>query len=470
MRLFDPRSRRVRTILFAGMTIVIVAGVQLVRRGSLGSSIQIASSATSRYICTKTFVSGLEPEDIYAQDVRPESGMGLIDWALRFDVDRERKHVRTTVLGLFESRSVYREGFGCVLVNVGAKPVALAPAAASDDVPAVLPEIAGSEPVAGDAALQAAIDGAFIEPASGPRRWTQAVVVVQAGRVIGERYAPGYGIGTPLLSQSIAKSAINALIGILVRDGKVSIADRVALVRRGANGDVGDGATVDQLLRMSSGLPLDERRGSQNTQRMFIEPDTATFAQATKLVAPPGTRWAYSNLGYALLSRIVRDAIKGDERAIRDFAQRELFGPLGMRHVTMEFDAAGTPAGADAMLATAREWAKFGLLYLNDGVVAGRRILPEGWVTYSMRRTLDTGYGAGFWLNLTNAPTTPWGLPWGLPGAPSDAYFARGYLGQFLIVVPSHNLVVVRFGASHRPGGDAEGVGALVHDVIATMH
>jgi len=467
MRLFDSRSRRVRTVLFGGMTIVIVASVQLNFRGRFGSSIQIATSATSQYICTKTFVSGLEPKDIYAQDVRPEPGMGLIDWALHFDVDRERKDVRTTVLGLFESRSVYREGSGCVLVHAGARPVALAPTAASDDVPALLPEVAGSEPVAGDAALQVAIDRSFIEPASGPKRWTQVVVVVHDGRVIGERYAPGYGIDTPLLSHSIAKSAINALIGILVRDGKVSTADRVALVRRDADGDVGDGATVDQLLRMSSGLPFDERTGAQNAQRMFIEPDTAKFAEATKLVAPPGTRWAYSNLGYALLSRIVR---KGDERAIRDFAQRELFGPLGMRHVTMEFDAAGTPAGADAMLATAREWAKFGLLYLNDGVVAGRRILPEGWVAYSTRQTLDAGYGAGFWLNVTNAPTTPWGLPWGLPGAPSDAYFARGYLGQFLIIVPSHNLIVVRFGASHGPGGDVEGVGALVRDVIATLH
>ena len=221
---------------------------------------------------------------------------------------------------------------------------------------------------------------------------------------------------------------------------------------------------------MSSGLPLDGSTGRGAGRMSFIEPDTAKFAQAAKLAATPGSRWAYSNLGYALLSGVVRDAIKGDERAIRDFAQHELFGPLGMRHVTMEFDAAGTPAGSDAMLATAREWAKFGLLYLNDGVVGSRRILPEGWVAYSTRRTLDAGYGAGFWLNVTHAPTTPLGLPWGLPGAPSDAYFGRGYLGQYLIIVPSDNLIVVRFGASHGPGGDAEGAGALVHDVIAALH
>jgi CubicO group peptidase (beta-lactamase class C family) len=456
-----------RGFIIAAVLAIILAGTIVVLKPGL--SIQIASGATSRYICTKTFVSGLKPEDIYAQDVRPEPGMGLIDWALRFDVDRVRRDVRTTVQGLFESRSVYRDGLGCVLVHAGDKPIELAPAAASDAVPALLPEIAGSEPVAGDPTLQAAIDGAFVEPASGPKRWTQAVVIVHDGRVIGERYAPGYGVGTPLLSQSIAKSVVNALIGILVRDGKLSIASRVPLVGRGADGDAGDGATVDQLLRMSSGLPLDGRIGRSAGRMSFIEPDTATFAQAARLVATPGTRWAYSNLGYALLSRIVRDVIKGDERAIRDFAQHELFGPLGMRHVTMEFDAVGTPAGSNAMLATARDWAKFGLLYLNDGVVAGRRILSEGWVAYSTKQTLDAGYGAGFWLNVTHAPTTPWGLPWGLPGAPSDAYFGRGYLGQYLIIGPSEHLIVVRFGALHGPGGDAEGAGALVRDVIAAL-
>ena len=436
------------------------------------TSIRIASGATSQNICSKTFVSGIAPDEIYAQDMRPEAGMGLIDWALRYDVDRTQKTVRTTVLGLFESLSIFREGYGCVLVHDGATDLHPAPPTSADTA-SLLPEIAGPEPVVpSDAALVRALDRAFAEPAAGPRRWTQAVVVVHGGRVIAERYAPGYGVDTPLLSHSIAKSVINALVGILARDGKMSAATIAPIAHWQANGDAGDAVSVDQLLRMSSGLPLDEGIGPGLAQRMwFVEPDTAKFAAAEPLSASPGSRWAYSNLGYAMLSRMVRDAIGGGPTDVTSFTQRELFGPLGMRHALIEFDGAGTPAGSNAMFATAREWARFGLLYLSDGVIGGRRILPEGWVSYSAKPTLDTAYGAGFWLNNpTTKPIPVWDAPWGMPGAPADAFFGRGYLGQYLVIIPSEKLVIVRFGASHISGGDIKGTGALVQEVVAALH
>ena len=454
-------------IIAAVLVVAIAAAAFIFQPGLL---IQIASSSTSQNVCSKTFVAGLNPEEVFAQDLRPEPGMGLIAWALHFDVDRTHKQVRTTVFGAFESVSIYREGFGCVLVHSADKPAALDALVPSAEPPALLPDIAGPALVQGDARVQAAIDRAFAEPASGPKRWTQAVVIVHNGQVIGERYAPGYGIETPLLSHSIAKSVMNALVGVLARDGKLSAATIAPTQRWQSDGDAGDAVSVDQLLRMSSGLPLDEGTGTRLAQRMwFVEPDTAKFAQAQPLTAAPGTRWAYSNLGYAALSHVVRDAIGGDERAIAEFAQREVFAPLGMRHALIEFDAAGTPAGSNAIFATAREWAKFGLLYLNDGVVGGRRILPEGWVAYSTKQTLDAGYGAGFWLNVTHRANI-WGRSWGLPGAPADAYFGRGYLGQYLVIVPSQNLIVVRFGASHGPGGDPESAGALVAETIAALH
>ncbi len=456
-------------LMVSGVLAMLIAGIVVfVQPGLL---IQIASGSVSQNVCTKTFASGISPQEVYAQDIRPEPGIGLIDWALHFNVDRSRQEVRTTVFGAFASRSVFRVGFGCVLRHDGDAPLQAVTVDAAADGPSLLPEIAGPGLVAAiNPAVKAAVDGAFVEPASGARRWTQAVVVVHDGRVVGERYAPGYGVDTKLLSHSIAKSVVNALVGILVREGKLAITGKAPSAGWQEDDDAGGSAAVDDLLRMASGLPLDEGMGPGLAQRMwFVEADTAKFAATTRPTAPPGTRWAYSNLGYALLSRKVREAITGDQRSIAAFAQRELFEPLGMRHAYMEFDAAGTPAGSNAVLATAREWATFGLLYLNDGIVGGRRILPEGWVAYSRKPTLDTGYGAGFWLNSAST-LNPWGRPWGLPGAPSEAYFARGYLGQYIVIVPSEHLVVVRFGSSHAPGGDPEGVGALVHDVIAALH
>jgi CubicO group peptidase (beta-lactamase class C family) len=131
---------------------------------------------------------------------------------------------------------------------------------------------------------------------------------------------------------------------------------------------------------------------------IYLHDDMAGFAVNAPVIAPPGERWAYSSATTQLLARIIRDAAGGPEQTLA-LAWRELFNPLGMRSVTLEFDGAGTLQGSTYMLASARDWARFGLLYLNDGVVGGKRILHEGWVDFSAAATLDTDYGAGFWTN-----------------------------------------------------------------------
>ena len=148
------------------------------------------------------------------------------------------------------------------------------------------------------------------------------------------------------------------------------------------------------------------------------------------------------------------------------FARTELFDPLGMHNVTLEFDAAGTPEGSSQMLAPARDWARFGLLYLNDGVVGGKRILPEGWVNYSASPTPNAwvGYGAGFWTNLGDSFGATYRIEHGWP---RDAFFAKGTIGQYVIVIPSERLVIVRLGRSPNWPPDADGVFDLVSDVVA---
>ncbi len=181
----------------------------------------------------------------------------------------------------------------------------------------------------------------------------------------------------------------------------------------------------------------------------------------------PGTAWNYHDGNYLILSRVIRDAVGGRAADVMQFARRELFDPLGMRNVALEFDATGTPEGSSQMFAAARDWARFGLLYLNDGVVGGCRILPEGWVRASASLTPGAwaGMGAGFWTNLGDSKGSRFRTGLGMP---RDAFYASGVLGQYVIIVPSQRLVIARFGVSGNQH-DIEGVSRLVADVIAAL-
>jgi len=459
----------VRAALFAMALLIALVALDRPRRAIL-----VTTNSVSHTLCSEVFLANRDPAQIYAEVLRPEVGMGLLDWALRYTVDGERREVRATVAHYFSSRAVYRERLGCLIAH-GSQPADDSVPSEKDDVlrssVALLPEIAGREVVEPtDTRLRAAIDRAFAEPDRPPYRWTKAVVVVHDGRVVGERYAPGYQTDTPFYGHSMTKSVINALVGILVRQGSLSVSESGVVPAWRGSSDQRRQITIDQLLRMASGLPSDEYAPGWDpaTRMWFLERDMAAFAEDGQLDAPPGTRWNYSNRGYMVLSRLIRDAVGGHAADVVRFAHRDLFDLLGMRNATWEFDGTGTPVGTSQLFASARDWARFGMLYLLDGVVGDRRILPEGWVTYSKSQTLEAGYGAGFWLNTVTTPMSRGGY-WGMPGAPPDAFFARGYLGQFVVVVPSKRLVVVRLGVSHSHDGGIESVGRLVGDVGAVL-
>ncbi|MBR1129436.1 serine hydrolase domain-containing protein [Bradyrhizobium iriomotense] len=433
---------------------------------------KVATGFVADILCSETFVSGLDPGRNFAETIDAMPGTSLITWAMDYQIDRTRKDVTVTLFGIGRSHAVYREGLGCTLEH-GAGIAAVEPPA-DERQPALLPEIAAPAIVAPQSPeLAAALDRAFTEPVQPPCRRTRAIVVMKAGRVIAERYADGIGPETPLLGFSMTKSVTSALTGILVRQGRLKLDGPAPVAAWNDSDDPRHVITVDQLLRHTAGLALgsslEASLGSafEPVNRMkFAEKDMAAYAETIPLETAPGTAWNYHDGNSLILSHLIRNAAGGSPADALRFARRELFAPLGMRHVTLQLDGSGTIEGSSEMLASARDWARFGQLYLNDGVAGGRRILPEGWVNYTAMPTPNAwvGIGAGFWTNQGDSFGAKFRVEHGWP---RDAFFAKGTIGQYTIVIPSERLVIVRMGRSPNWPPQADGVFDLVRDVVA---
>jgi CubicO group peptidase (beta-lactamase class C family) len=431
-------------------------------------TLRVVTGIVAHDMCSKTFTSGLDPQSIMAETMT-RSGISRLKWLISYQVDRTHRTVSAAFAGLLRSRALFRDGLGCVLVHQALAPVAIdvASTAPAATAAALLPPIAGPAIVAPSSELlRQALDHAFEEPPSPPLRRTKAVIIVAEGRVIGERYAPGIGIDTPLMGFSLTKSVVNALLGVLVQQGRLTPSQPAPIAEWQAPSDPRRAITIEHLMRMSSGLALDETNtGFDVSSRMlYLYDDMAAFAAKAPLIATPGTRWAYSSPSTVLLSRIIGETLGGRPEETLAFARRHLFQPLGIQDVTLEFDAAGTFIGNSYAFASARDWARLGLLYLNDGEIAGQRLLPPGWVEFSARATLGMYYAAGFW---TLRSEHPWAKRWAELGIPGDAFFGSGDLGQRLVILPTQRLIVVRLGDAVDPTGDMRGLARLIREVLA---
>lgn len=466
-----PQMTRRKMILILAATTALSALVLSAARAR--DVPKVATGFMANVLCSETFVSGQNPAQILSETTDAMPGANLIAWAMNYKVDRARRDVTVTLFGLSKSHAVYREGLGCYLDH-GVAVAEVAVPSADIKQPALLSDIAGPAVVApATPQLASALDRAFAEPEQPARRHTRAVVVVKDGHVVAERYAEGFGIDTPILGFSATKSVISALTGILVRKGALTL-DKPAPVAAWQRGDDPRHAiTVDHLLRHTAGLAigssLEASLGAafEPVNRMkFMESDMAGYAESLELATPPGSAWNYNDGNFIVLSHLIRNAAGGNAADVISFARQELFAPLGMRNVTIEFDASGNPEGSSQMLASARDWARFGMLYLNDGIAGGKRILPEGWVNYSASPTKNAwvGYGAGFWTNLGDSFGASYRIEHGWP---RDAFFAKGTIGQYVIIIPSEKLVIVRLGRSPNWPPEVDGVFDLVRDVVA---
>jgi CubicO group peptidase (beta-lactamase class C family) len=438
-----PRASRPR--LIALFSTLVAAGALAVAVYHVSRIAPIGTAYAAKILCSGVFVSGRDAQPVIDQDV-----MADVHPLLRFvspTVDRARRRASARFLGLALREAQYRPGLGCALA-LGKAPEELAQARGAPAATALAePWPAGPpEPGVDAAQLRGAVDAAFTEAHAGGFRRTRAVVVVHHGRIVAERYAPGFGPETPQIGWSMTKTVTAALIGVLVREGKLSLHSDRLLPQWRAAGDARSAITLDQLLRMTTGLAFDETYGDplSDVTRMLLETgDGSAFAADKPLEAAPGTRWRYSSGTSYLLSRVLHDAWPEDTVGR---ARKALLDRIGMRSAALESDAAGVPVGAAFMYASARDWARFGQFLLQDGVWNGERILPEGWVGYMSTATPQAprkDFGAHLWVRVP--PPFDSATPVELP---SDAVHMAGHEGQFVSVIPSRGLVVVRLGLS----------------------
>lgn len=464
-----------RTLTVTG---ILIAAAVTAAGWYLAQAIPIGTGYVAKYLCSAVFVSGRNPDDVLREDVAPVNPLAAV---VSVDIDRSNKRVASDSFGLFRNTAVYREGCGCTLLagvseeNLRKQdiPGGGLPGKLPDDLP--WPEGNGEikRPLpAGidEVKLEKAIDNAFAESGSKKLKYTRAVLVVHDGRLVAERYAPGFDRNRPLLGWSMSKSITNALVGILVRDGHLKINDPAPVPEWQKEGDPRKKITLDQLLRMSSGLEFSEiyKPLYDATRMLYGSYDFAAYAAAKPLEYSPDTKWSYSSGTANIVSRIVRTEAEKSYENSYTFMRKELFDRIGMQSAVPEPDPSGTYVGSSYTFATPRDWARFGQLYLQDGVWKGERILPEGWVGYTTKPTPGAPkgeYGAHFWLNAGPA-SDPGKRRW--PSAPADTYSADGYQEQKVIVIPSKKLVLVRFGAtSVRKAWNTD---AFIADVMAAFH
>ncbi len=461
----------VRNIFFTFFAMVLAYGIYYAWR-----AFPIISGYGAKNICSCIYLSERPLADIVARE------LSTFPLTLgHFEHDTSAATVTGSVFGMAERSAFYRKGLGCTLSKnrseISPMPPPVETAFAHDKrLPkdSLWPQ--GERVLAIDHwagifdinQLNATIASAFEEKKPEKPQNTRAVVIVHDGQLVTEAYAEGFDRNMPLLGWSMSKSITNALIGILVKDGKLRIEDTpsLALWTKEKN-DPRNKITINHLLRMSSGLAWEEEYSgpSSATNMLFKNPNMGKSAARASLEHPPGEHWYYSSGTSNILSLIIRQTVGDKDYA--SFPRKRLLEKIGMYSATLEPDASGTYVGSSYTFATARDWARFGLLYYNDGLWNGERILPEGWVAYSTTPTPDAPigeYGAHFWLNAG-----PKGKPElrPLPQVPEDMFSANGFSGQRIYIIPSKKLVVVRLGNSKKGNFDYN---SFLSGIISSLH
>lgn len=432
-------------------------------------SLPIIGGYGAKNLCSCVYVGNRPPEDVIKNELS-----GFLISLGEFKVDLADSSAHGSVFGLAPRKAIYRKGLGCTLISqideaeLRAQKVRLAtlPAIDQDTIPWPMGNMMNDTIELGvdKVAMEKVVAGAFKEPSGKPARRTRAIVVVYKGEIIAEKYADGFDESSRQMGWSMSKSLTNAIIGNMVlEDGlKLSINAPIWEWRQ----DERKFITMDHLMRMSSGLAWKEDYSgpSSATNMLFKSRFMGMYAADNKLKYKPGEVFYYSSGTTNILSRLIRQ-IYSEEKYYR-FAYENLFYKIGMLSLVMEPDAGGTFVGSSYSYATARDWARFGLLFLNKGVWNGERLLPEDWIKYTTTPTTGAKrgeYGAQFWLNAGEAGNASNRM---YPDVPTDLYWADGFEGQNVFIIPSKQLVVVKLSQTT---GDALDDNQFLKDIISLL-
>jgi len=273
---------------------------------------------------------------------------------------------------------------------------------------------------------------------------THAFIAIKSGRIVQERYAEGYSADDTYPSWSMAKSITHALVSFAIEQGALSLDAPLNVPEWQGGNDPRAAITLENLLRMSSGLQFIEdyeNSGISHTIEMLFgsgRDDVAHFAADLPLEHAPGTFWSYSSGTTNIICRLLAAALNLDRDGFEAFMRNKLLSPIGMSSALPKFDTAGTFLGSSFCYCTARDFARFGLLYLRGGNWDGSQILPQTWVDHARTATPNVPdeepmrYGAHWWLDMAG------------PGS----FSANGYDGQYIVLVPEKDVILVRHGAS----------------------
>ena len=375
-------------------------------------------------------------------------------------IDEKRQLATASVYGLKKRTAIYQEGLGAILVPQGKEEIPLNLLKPQRQKQAInkpypfgtLPPLDALKNNVDTAKLNTALNFAFQ-----PAFKTRSVLVIYKDQLITERYQQGFDKHSLFLGWSMAKSVTSTVLGVLEQQGKISL-DQTHLFKAWEN-DTRNTITLRNMLNMNSGLAWNEdyQTISDVTQMLFLDEDMSTRQISKQFAGKPNETWNYSSGVTNALSQFIRHQFDS-QQAYLDFWYTDLIDKIGMHSLLIESDYSGNLVGSSYAWATARDWAKLGLLYLHNGQWNGETIINKAWVDFTRMPTNTSAgkYGGHFWLNAGGR----------YPDVPRDLYFADGYQGQYVFIIPSKQVVIVRTGLK---GGSSFDSNGFLKQVLASL-